>query len=275
VPAGTVGEVAPAAEPWEREGEQDESDELHVEQGAQGAHALGGEAREEIGAAPGQRRQDAQQNSHDGLGGLARGLTRGGRCGFFSLQAEDGHHFLQIFPDFAFCAGIAQQIRGVIGGHQLSSAELKPLATEMRNAAIGLEQRLRGYAAEANDYFGSDGVQLAKQEGRANFYFVFFGGAIFGWAALHYVADVNVCALQAHGFDHLVQQFSRAADKRQTLGVFIAARAFAHENELGVGISVAEDELVAATMQFAAGAIADVGENFWERIAGDLVHGFE
>ena len=64
-------EVAPAAEPWESEGEQDESDELHVEQSAQGAHALGGETREKIGAAPGQRRQDAQQNSHDGLGGLA------------------------------------------------------------------------------------------------------------------------------------------------------------------------------------------------------------
>src|SRR6267378_3494548 len=86
LPAGAVGEMAPAAEPWEREGEQDEPDELHVQQSAQSAHALGAEAREEIGTAPGQRRKNAQQNSHGGLGGLARGLTRGGRCGFFSLQ---------------------------------------------------------------------------------------------------------------------------------------------------------------------------------------------
>jgi len=116
---------------------------------------------------------------------------------------------------------------------------------------------------------------LAKQEGRADFYFVFLGGAIFRRAALHYVADVDVFALQAHGFNHLVQQFSRAADEGQTLGVLVAARPFSHENELGVGISVAEDELVAATMQFAAGAIANVSKNLWERIAGDLVRGFE
>ena len=52
--------MAPATEPRQSYGEQDESDELHVQHGAQRAHALGGEAREKIRAAPGQRREQAQ-----------------------------------------------------------------------------------------------------------------------------------------------------------------------------------------------------------------------
>ena len=105
--------MAPAAQPWKRDGEQDQSDELHVEHGAQSAHAMRGEARKKIGATPGQRRQEAQQNPHDVLGGLARLVGRA----FLALQAEDGHNLLQIFPDFAFGAGVSQQIGGVIGGH--------------------------------------------------------------------------------------------------------------------------------------------------------------
>ncbi len=131
LPAGAVCEMAPATEPRQRDREQDESDQLHVQHGAQSTHAVRGEAREKIRAAPRQRGQDAQENSHDGLGGLTRGLARPGGQTFFDLQAEDGHDFLQIFPDFAFCAGIAQQVRGVIRGQEFSAAEIEPLPAKM------------------------------------------------------------------------------------------------------------------------------------------------
>jgi len=90
-----------------------------------------GKTRDKIRAAPSQRRQQAQQNSHDELRGLA----------FLHFEAEDGHHFLEVFPDIAFRGRIAQQIGGVIGGQQFSSAKFQPLAAKLRDAAIGLQQR--------------------------------------------------------------------------------------------------------------------------------------
>ena len=45
LPAGTVRKMAPPAQPWQRDGEQNKSDELHVQQRAQRAHAVRGEPR--------------------------------------------------------------------------------------------------------------------------------------------------------------------------------------------------------------------------------------
>src|SRR5260370_12436215 len=99
--------------------------------------------------------------------------------------------------------------------------------------------------------------------------------AIFRGAALQNVTNVDVLALQAHGFDHLGQQFSRATYKGQPLLIFIAPRAFAHENEVGFGISIAEDELGAAAMQLAAGTIAEISLNLHQRVVPDSVPSLE
>src|SRR5881396_98837 len=72
---------------------------------------MGGKTRNEIRAAPGQRRQQAQQNSHDGLVGLA----------FLHFESEDGHDFLEVFPDFALGGRITEQISGMIRRQQFSS----------------------------------------------------------------------------------------------------------------------------------------------------------
>ena len=134
---------------------------------------------------------------------------------------------------------------------------------------------LRGGASQADDHFGSDGVDLAQQEWRAVADFVFFRSAIFRRAALHDVADVDVFALQAHGFDHLREKFSGAADERKTLHVFIVAGAFADENQFGFGIAVAEDDFVARPVEFAARAFAEIGSNLEQRIVRDFVERFE
>ena len=48
--------------------------------------------------------------------------------------------------------------------------------------------------------------------------------------------------------------------------VFVRARAFAHEDQLGLLVARAEDDLVALFVQAAAMAIADVLEDFEQRI---------
>src|SRR5437660_3964272 len=110
-----------------------------------------GKTRNEIRAAPRQRRQQAQENSHDELRGLA----------FLNFEAEDGHDFLEILPDFAFRGRISQQISGMIGGQQFSAAKFQPLAAKLGNAASGLQQSLCGGGAEAHNYLWSDNINLA------------------------------------------------------------------------------------------------------------------
>ena len=136
-------------------------------------------------------------------------------------------------------------------------------------------KRLRGAASEADDHFGLDGRELAQQKRHAGGDFVFFRRAIFRRAALHHVGDVDVVALQAHGLDHLRQQLSGAADKGNALHVFVVPGPFADEDQLGVRIAHAEDDLVAVAVQLAARAVAQVGGDALERVAFDAVGGFE
>src|SRR5262250_2698718 len=88
-----------------------------------------------------------------------------GRRAFSHWQAEYGHHFLQVFPDFALGARIAQQVGGVISGHEFAAAEIDPLSPIVSDSAIGLKQSLHRDCPEANDHFGSDGIKLTKQKG--------------------------------------------------------------------------------------------------------------
>src|ERR1700734_2786868 len=88
-------------------------------------------------------------------------IIKGGRLFTFWLQAEDGHYFLQVFPDFALRSRIAQQIRGVLGGDQFRAAEIKPLAAKTRDTLRGLQQCLRGATSQGANYFWPDYVNLA------------------------------------------------------------------------------------------------------------------
>src|SRR5258708_35163338 len=92
--------MPPTSENGKKKGEQKKTRQLHVQHGTESANAMRGETRNEIRAAPGQRRQQAQQNSHDELGGLA----------FLYFEAQHGHDFLKIFPDFALGGRISPEV---------------------------------------------------------------------------------------------------------------------------------------------------------------------
>ena len=52
---------------------------------------------------------------------------------------------------------------------------------------------------------------------------------VFGRAAFDDVCDVHIVALQADDLEHIVEQVSRAADKRLALRIFVRAGAFTDE----------------------------------------------
>ena len=88
--------------------------------------------------------------------------------GLFTSRPSTAMTFCRSFQTSAFAAGIAQQICGMVRGHQFSATKVEPFAAEMGNAAIGFQQSLRGDAAEADDYFGlrsrpSAGTRMASR----------------------------------------------------------------------------------------------------------------
>ena len=57
-------------------------------------------------------------------------------------------------------------------------------------------------------------------------------------AAFYDVADINLRTVQFYRREHLVQQLSRRADKRDALQVFVPPRPFPNEHDFGGWISI-------------------------------------
>src|SRR5579859_1446954 len=144
--------MPPIVREEQKNGDKDRAPELHSQEGAHAADGAGGKVREKIGAAPRNGGSHTEQNAAGHLLGLV----------LFDFEAELGHDLLQIFPDIAFGSGITQQVSGVIGGDHFVAAIFKPLAAEMRNAAISLQQSLRSGCAEADDDFWLERIELAE-----------------------------------------------------------------------------------------------------------------
>src|ERR1700739_758420 len=190
---------------------------------------------------------------------------------FSCFKAQQRHNFLQVLPDFTLRVRVAQQISGVVRGEQFCVAEVKPDAAISRNRVLGSQQRLRSCVAEANNRFGSDRIQLAIEIGRTGCDLIVGGCAVFRRAALHYVADVYVLALEAHRFNHLRQELSSTAHKRQPLNIFVMAGSLADKHELCMRIPYAKNNFVALLVPPAAAAFAQGLADSFERIVLDPV----
>src|ERR1035437_1014161 len=132
----------------------------------------------------------------------------------------------------------------------------------------------RGGAAESADDLGADRQELPVEELAADLHFIRFRGAILRRTALHHVGDVNILAeeldafLLRRVFDHLGEQLSGAADEGDALRVLIGAGAFADEDQRGLWIANAEDDLIAAFGEAATATIAHVLDDLEEGIVG-------
>ena len=144
------------------------------------------------------------------------------------------------------------------------AVHVEKLSAQPRNRRSGLKHRLRGKGAKTAHDFRADGRELLLQERIAGGDFVRLGIAVFRRTAFQDIADVDVFTLEIDRLDDLRQQLARAADERQALLVFVVARRFADEDELGVGIARAEDDVGALRSELAALAVADFGADGFE-----------
>jgi hypothetical protein len=151
---------------------------------------------------------------------------------------------------------------------------LKPLAAHFGNAFLVSCEGAGGGSAQSTDGLGLDGGELPEKELAADLHLLRLGSAVSGWPALDDIADVNIAALQWNSFlfcgvlNHLRQQLAGAPDKRDTLGIFIRARAFADKDQRGLFVPHSEHDFVSLLMQAASVAIPDVLHDLEQSFAG-------
>ncbi len=147
----------------------------------------------------------------------------------------------------------------MVGDRQTRAAEIEPASAQPGHGLVQAEQAARRHRAQRDNRLRLDHGDLAQQERRAGFDLLALRRAVSRRAALHDVRDIHLLALQAHGLDHLVEQLPGASDERTPLLVFVRARAFADEHQLGVGIAFAEDDgLPSLACQHTARTLAQV-----------------
>src|SRR6185312_15917748 len=179
-----------------------------------------------------------------------------------SLQPQLRHHHLQVFPRLALLPRVAQQKRGVIGHCDLRSAAGVPLPTQRCQRLPHSKQVRRCGRSQRDDDLRLHHIDLPQQELRARRRFHWLGCTVLRRAALHNVRDVYLLTRDAHRGDHVVQQLTGLADKRQTARVFIRARPFADEHQLCIGITISEHDVMPPRIgQRTARAVANVGTN--------------
>ena len=174
------------------------------------------------------------------------------------VQAEFAHGDLQVGPGFFFLARIAEQKCRMIGDDELAAAPGVDTSAKA-GEGLALAEEIRGRCrAERDDDLRANDVDLAEEEWRAGVGLVGLRGAIAGGTALDDVGDVDLVAPEAHGDDHVIEKLAGLADEGNALRVFVSAGAFAYEQEAGVGRAVGKDDFVAAFVEGATGAVADV-----------------
>src|SRR5262245_59071829 len=160
------------------------------------------------------------------------------------------------------------------GGNQLRSAVVVGTAAQARNRIERSQERTRGERPQGDDHFRFDGVDLPEQKWLAGIDFVLFRVPVLRRPALDHVRNVHIVTRQTDRLDDFREQLPGAADKGNSLFVFVGAGCFADEHQVRVWISDAEDDLLSTELvQLAAATVvADVLLDGGERFAGNESH---
>ena len=146
----------------------------------------------------------------------------------------------------------------MIGNDQIGATAWMHASAQRSQRRFEPKQVQRRGSAQGNQYLGTNHIDLLKQEGRASVSLLRLGNAILRGPAFDDIRDINLFALQTHGGNHVVEQLAGAADEWKSLGIFVGAWPLAHKHQSSVRITIAKNDLVAASGKSAPGAIADL-----------------
>jgi hypothetical protein len=132
------------------------------------------------------------------------------------------------------------------------------LSVDLRDLGT-LEKQTHREPSERDDNAGVDDLDLVlKIIAAAGFDLLRQRIAVSGWAALDQVRDPYIRAGYTGLFEQFIEELSRRAHERPALLIFVKARSFANEHDLGMRGSFARDGLLTRTMELALGANHDL-----------------
>src|SRR3954453_6576742 len=135
------------------------------------------------------------------------------------------------------------------GDEHRTLAERELLPAQLGDAVLGLEEQLGGEVAERHDAPRLDERDLRVEVRPTRLDLEWEWVTVARRAALHHVGDVHLGAREADALDQAGEEAAGAADERLPRQVLLLARALAHEEDVGMRIAHAEDDLRARRRQ--------------------------
>ena len=156
------------------------------------------------------------------------------------------------------------------GRHHEGGFPCLPFAAVLRKGKASAEQEPARLRAKGEDHLGLDGFELLAQERCAGGELFALGRPVVGRVAFEDVGGVDICAIERHGAQHIVEQLSCIVRKCTARGVIFDRRRLTNEEEARVGIAFAKDDVGACLAQAAACAIAERFADGCEALFGVL-----
>lgn len=178
-----------------------------------------------------------------------------------SLLVEQLQHLFHVFPDgdASLLRVVAEEVRGVEGGHELHPLPLAEDAAVLRDGDLLAQQAVNRRGTHRHDYLRMDRLELLKQISAADQHFIDGRHPVLRRSALHNIADVDLVSVKLHStVDDLGEQLASPADKWPAEAVFVLARALADEDEVGTRIAFAEDGVRTGLAEITIRALAYV-----------------
>jgi hypothetical protein len=154
----------------------------------------------------------------------------------------------------------------VVHGDAADAVPVTHLAVQLAHRARAEEARHR-VAAERDQYLGLEDPDLAQAVVVACGKLIGQRIAVTWRSTAHDVGDEHVLAAQADHAQHLDQQVAGGAHERATLLVFVEARAFTDEHDVGLRSALARHSVGACLTQPTQLAVADLDVDPVERIS--------
>lgn len=148
---------------------------------------------------------------------------------------------LHVVPDVFLGAGVAQQIRRMIGDQDRRVAIFVEAAAEFADGDFGFEEGLGGNCADADDVVWTQNFELALKILPAVIGFLRQRVAVVGRAAFEDVHNIDVGALPAASFDDLGEKLPGTAHEWFALAIFVGAWSFAEKHDSWLRVADTED----------------------------------
>lgn len=140
-----------------------------------------------------------------------------------------------------------------------------PAATQTHDPLFGTKQLLGCRAAQKDQHFGIDQLDMAMDERTHHFALVKAGLAIARRAPWQDIGDIGICAVPLDRGHHLVQQLPCAAHEGKALHILIPPRRFTDKHQVRFWIAISENQIFGRKLQATAIKTGEIGLKFFQR----------